>query len=221
MVSRLAANSTVGSGSKGGGSGSGKQQPQQQRAQRRWRAPMNRLLPALTLFADWAALHEHYLGAAPAPANNSSTTTSGGSSGGSNSQQQQLGGLSKWEGRHLAGVELLRTEARARSGLRAALAGLKPLLEEDLRANPHHLQHPQVSPKPDVEQKKKKQRKGDGDPASGASAAPVARADGSSTAVAGSGRGRLLREHLELRGFLPLAAKIEVSWRGEKACVKY
>lgn len=83
---------------------------------------------------------------------------------------------------YLASAAAERTEARARSALKAALVGLAPLLEAEVA--------------------RAKQK---GHSKAGTGVAPAARP----ATESGGGEG-LLREHIELRGFLPVAAHIEV-----------
>jgi hypothetical protein len=79
-----------------------------------------------------------------------------------------------WESAHLASPTAERTEARARSALKAALSELAPYIEADLQRNQ------------EAEQRHSDQQV----PQEGSA---------------------YLREHIELRGFLPVAAHIEVS----------
>lgn len=85
----------------------------------------------------------------------------------------------RWEETYLASTAAERTEARARSAVKAALAEAAPLLEAEAARAAH--------------------KKGN---------------DGQALVLGAEAGGGLLREHFELRGFLPVAARVEVRARG-------
>ena len=194
------------------------------------RAALNRALPMLSVFADWAQLHTHYATTttsitttattlsttvkaniatttavittttiklhkqAPTRANQSLDDVAPPSMFADSPElttHKTTTAATAWdESVYLADPALLRTEARARSGMRTAVASLRTVLDADLRANEHFAEH---------------------------STGPRKLTQNSRNAVKSSAKvevtepvQQFLREHIELRGFLPLASHIEV-----------
>lgn len=196
------------------------------------RAALNRALPMLSVFADWAQLHTHYATTttsitttattlsttvkaniatttavittttiklhkqAPTRANQSLEDVAPPSMFAdspelTSTHKTTTTAATAWdESVYLADPALLRSEARARSGMRTAVASLRTVLEADLRANEHYAEH-SAGPSKVTQNSKSAVRSNKVEVAE-----PVQ---------------QFLREHIELRGFLPLASHIEVT----------
>ena len=164
------------------------------------RSTMNKTLPMLSVFANWAQLHANYMhqtshSVVPNTAMGSNKRSDADSSARHLQQEEDIAPPSMfqdsppgsmrsaapvpgsqssqdWENTFLAVPELLRAEVRARAGVRASMASLRAVLEADVRSNEHF----------------------------GTAGAPSS---------AGEEGPQYLREHIELRGFLPLVSLIE------------
>lgn len=160
------------------------------------RSTMNRTLPMLSVFADWACVQEQYLRTPDAPVLSSAREVIAGEEGpgadvaaappalfadsASAAGAPLVLSAQDWDRAFLAPAELLRAEIRARSGVRASISALRDVLAADLQKNEYS-------------------RTG--------SAGPGAQVHGSGEEAAV----QFLREHIELRGFLPVALTVEVS----------
>lgn len=108
---------------------------------------------------------------------------------------------SQWDRAFLASPELLRAESRARSGVRASVSALKAFITDDLQRNEH------FSAK-DHQQRSQHSRPHPHRQPVGQSRAGVAEKTEEDDV-------QFLREHIELRGFLPVSAIVEVSKENE------
>ena len=125
------------------------------------RGSVNRLLPVLSVFSEWASRHPTYLLALPVPTPHSQPSSSASV---------------------FASPDLLRDEARARSGMRAAFSSLKDFFATAVKAKCID---------------------------SALCAGWAASEGGSSSSSSSSSNGdgiahQPLQEHIMLRGFLPL-----------------
>jgi hypothetical protein len=167
---------------------------------------LDNVLPLLNVFCLWSQQHHHYSISAPMPmgAQKSDKVIPNGIHGHESAidsgpdppaifaelsekrSDRTDGGTTSF----VATATLVRSEARARSGVKAAMANLEPLLVRYHYAT----QHPQ--------------------PPQHTASSNVNGSDSSraSTASATSGGTVLVREHIELRGFLPLSPGVDVSF---------
>lgn len=139
---------------------------------------LNRLLPALSVFCDWASAHSNYL---LTPSSSSSFSSEGHTNSPSVSAPQQSAVYASSTSFY-ASTDLLRQEARMRTEMRSSLSSLVSILEKDMDRNRGMNQ-------PDY-------RGGSDD-------------DHDDGPDQGKVRVHFLREHVELRGFLPLATRYE------------
>lgn len=167
------------------------------------RTVMNKMLPALSIFAQWLTANGGYMSCTVesasidsqehTPHSSSSASASLSASGVqvpsmfmSDGDSPALSMSSKeWGEKHYADKEFMRCEVRIRSAMRAALNSIKAIIAEDFSRNPH-------------------------------------RQDMNETAKSGAGKGKqrgaastagdlhVREEQVELRGFLPLSDAIEV-----------
>jgi hypothetical protein len=110
-----------------------------------------------------------------------------------------------WDSVHYADAELLRIEARSRSGMRASMAALQPALNPDPTNKTHGNTLHTGNTGTGI---------GTGTGVTGTlKSTSTSTSTGTGTGVgmeAGQAGRQFLREHVELRGFLPVAAAIEV-----------
>lgn len=202
------------------------------------RAALNRALPMLSVFADWAQLHTHYATTTTSITTTATTLTTSVKANIATTTAvittttiklhkqaptranqtlddvappsmfadapelattQTTTAAAAWdESAYSADPALLRTEARARSGMRTAVASLRAVLDTDLRANEHYQEFSTSA---------NKRSAGAGAGVVGTS--KITSKSGSKSEAAEPVQ-QFLREHIELRGFLPLASHIEV-----------